>query len=136
MAKQPDTYRFGNDEPKRDTPAAKPVPLPAASTTPSPVPPGAEPNIQRYDDGKSPRDIGLNDANADALNGAGLGTVGSIRRVRDVDLVAIDGVDRAMVREKVPFQVRKDELVLVPDEERPGEWVNGEGRENKSARRL
>lgn len=111
----------------------KPAPLQPASTMPAPVPAGAVPNIQRYDDGKSPRDIGLSDANCDALIGAGLSTVGSIRRVRDVDLKAIDGVNRGDVREKVPFQCRPDEKVLVPaDDDHPGEWVEGSDSENRA----
>lgn len=116
---------------KPDTPV-KPPPVQVATTSPAPVPLGAVPNIQRYDDGKSPRDIGLSDANSDALIGAGLGSVGRIRRVRDVDLKAIDGVNRGNVREKVPFGCLAHETVLVPVEDKPGEWVDGPDRENRA----
>lgn len=126
MAKHPDTYRFGSDEAKRDT-------KPKEHAYNTPVPDGVQPRINKYDDGKNVSDVGLSDAIVESLTGDGIVNVGRLRRVRDIDLDA-DSVSLGLIREKVPFEVRPGEKVLVPVEDRPGEWEETDSRENRSKR--
>lgn len=93
--------------------AAKAPEVQKPELQPAPVPDGVIPTLQRYDDGKSLRDIGLSDLIVDTCSTSGIVNVGQLRRVRNDDL-ELDRMSLLDARQKVPFEVRPGEKVLVP----------------------